>query len=197
MANRVIGIEYAGDRIKIVEVSFARKLKVFNFAVIDNRSVDPARHTEQLNHTLQTRGFEAKDAVVATSGGNTEHRLLTLPPLSAREMHFVMQRESKKLAPTGMAEMLWSYDVLKTKEELGIKKNQILVRKAERRMIDATQNLLNHTRLRLQQGTTVPEAVLNLLRQVTAWKKEAVRVIVHFAGAGVHILFAQEGVLLL
>lgn len=197
MANRVLGIEYAGDRIKIVEVSFGRKLKVFNFAIVDNRSVDPERRTEQLNHTLQTRGFEAKDAIIATSGGNTEHRLLTLPPLSLREMHFVMQRESKKLAPTGMSEMLWSYDVLKAKEELGIKKNQILLVTAERPMVDAAQNLLSQTRLKLQQVTTIPEAVLNLMRQVTAWKKDAVRTIVHFAGTGVHILFAQDGVLLL
>src|SRR6185295_602901 len=197
MANRVLGIEYTEDRIKIVEVSFARKLKVFNFAVIDNRSVDPARRTEQLNHTLQTRGFEAKDVVIATSGGNTEHRLLTLPPLSTREMHFVMQRESKKLAPTGMSEMLWSYDVLKAKEELGIKKNQILLVTAERPMVDNAQNLVNQTRLRLQQVTTIPEAILNLMRQVTAWKKDTVRTIVHFAGTGVHFLFMQDGVLLL
>lgn len=197
MANRLLGIEYTDDRIKIVEVSFGRRLKVFNFAVIDNRSVEPERRAEQLNHTLQVRGFEAKDAIIATSGGNVEHRLLTLPPLSAREMHFVMQRESKKLAPTGMAEMLWSYDVLKTKEELGIKKNQILLVTAERPMVDAAQNFLSQTRLKLQQVTTIPEAVLNLMRQVTAWKKDAVRTAVHFAGNLVHILFAQDGVLLL
>lgn len=197
MANRVLGIEYADDRIKIVEVSFGRRLKIFNFAIIDNRNVDPERRTEQLNHTLHVRGFEAKDAVIATSGGNVEHRLLTLPPLSAREMHFVMQRESKKLAPTGMAEMLWSYDILKTKEELGIKKNQILLVTAERPMIDAAQDVLGKTKLKLQQVTTIPEAVLNLMRQITAWKKDAVRTIVHFAGNLVHILFAQDGVLLL
>src|SRR3989304_6851177 len=160
MANKVIGIEYAGDRVKIVEVSFGRKLKIFNFAVIDNRNVDPERRTEQLNHTLQVRGFEGKDTVIATAGGNVEHRLLTLPPFSAREMHCVMQRESKKLAPTGMAEMLWSYDTLKTKEELGIKKNQILLVTAERPMVDAAQNFVGQTRLKLQQVTTIPEAVL-------------------------------------
>jgi Tfp pilus assembly PilM family ATPase len=197
MPNRVLGIEYAGDRIKIVEVGFARKLKIFNFAVVDNRNVDPVRRTEQLNHTLQVRGFEAKDAIIATSGGTTEHRLLTLPPLSTREMHFVMQREAKKLAPAGMAEMLWSYDVLKTKEELGIKKNQILLVTAERPLVDAAQNLMAQTRVKLQQVTTIPEAVLNLLRQVTAWKKDAVRAVVHFAGTGAYIMFVQDGTLLL
>src|SRR3989441_3215193 len=197
MANRVLGIEYARDRIKIVEAGFGRKLKIFNFAVIDNSNVDPARRTEQLNHTLQVRGFEAKDAVVATGGGTTEHRLLTLPPLSTREMHFVMQREAKKLAPTGMAEMLWSYDVLKTKEELGIKKNQILLVTAERPVVEAAQNLMAQSRVKLQQVTTIPEAVLNLLRQITAWKKDAVRTVVHFAGNGVHFMFAQDGTLIL
>src|SRR5438128_11743741 len=151
MANRILGIEYGADRIKVVEVSFGRKLKVFNFAVIDNRNVEPARRTEQLNHTLQVRGFEARDAVITASGGNVEHRLLTLPPLSTREMHFVMQRESKKLAPAGIAEMIWSYDVLKTKEELGIKKNQILLVTAERPMVDAAQQFFSQTRLKLLQ----------------------------------------------
>ena len=197
MANRILGMEFTQDLIKIVEVSFARKLKVFNFAVIDNSNVEPERRTEQLNHTLQVRGFEAKDVVIATSGGNVEHRLLTLPPLSTREMHFVMQRESKKLAPTGMAEMLWSYDILKSKEELGIKKNQILLVTAERPMVDAAQNALNQTKLKLLQVTTIPEAVMNLMRQVTNWKKDGVRTAVHFAGKGVHVIFAQEGVLLL
>src|SRR5437867_7155235 len=197
MANPVLGIEYSGDRIKIVEVTFGRKLKVHNFAVIDNRNVDPARRTEQLNHTLQVRGFEAKEAVIATSGGNSDHRLLTLPPLSNREMHFVMQRESKKLAPAGMSEMLWSYEVLKIKEELGIKKNQILLVTAERPMVDAAQNLLNQTKLKLLQVTTIPEAVMNLMRQVTSWKKDTVRTGVHFAGNGVHVLFAQDAALLL
>lgn len=197
MANPVLGIEYAGDRTKIVEVSFGRRLKIHNFAVIDSRSVDPARRTEQLNHTLQVRGFEAKEAIIATSGGNSEHRLLTLPPLSTREMHFVMQREAKKLAPTGMAETLWSYDVLKAKEELGIKKNQILLVTAERPMVDAAQNLMAQSRVKLQQVTTIPEAVLNLLRQVTSWKKDTVRAVVNFAGTGVHFMFAQDGTLIL
>src|SRR2546428_4603428 len=142
MANRVLGIEFTQDLIKIVEVSFARKLKVFNFAVINNANVEPGRRTEQLNHTLQVRGFEAREAIIATSGGNVEHRLLTLPPLSTREMHFVMQRESKKLAPTGMTEMMWSYDILKTKEELGIKKNQILIVSDVRTMVAAEPHLL-------------------------------------------------------
>ncbi|HYR84406.1 MAG TPA: pilus assembly protein PilM [Terriglobia bacterium] len=197
MANRILGIEYADDRIKIVEVGLGRRLKIFNFAVIDNRSVEPHRRAEQLSHTLQVRGFEAKEAVIATSGGNVEHRLLTLPPLSAREMHFVMQRESKKLAPTGITDMVWSYDVLKTKEELGIKKNQILLVTAERQMVDAAQQFFSQTRLKVLQVTTAPEAVLNLLRQATPWKKEAVRTIVHFSGDLVQILFVQDGVLLL
>lgn len=197
MANRVIGIEYADDRIKIVEVSFARRLKVFNFAVVDNRNVDPLRRAEQLNHTLQIRGFEARDAVMATSGVNVEHRLLTLPPLSGREMHFVMQRESKKIAPSGMNETLWSYDILKAKEELGIKKNQILLVTAERPLVDNAQAFLSQTKLKLQQVTTIPEAVLTLYRQAGAWKKDAVRTMVHFAGNLVHIIFAQDGVLLL
>src|SRR5436853_4127289 len=108
-------------------------------------------------------------------------------------MHFVMQREAKKLAPTGMAETLWSYDVLKTKEELGIKKNQILLVTAERPMVDAAQNLMAQSRVKLQQVTSIPESVLNLLRQVTSWKKDTVRTVVHFAGTGVYVMITPDG----
>ena len=34
MANRILGIEYGADRIKVVEVTFGRKLKVFHFATL-------------------------------------------------------------------------------------------------------------------------------------------------------------------
>ena len=87
--------------------------------------------------------------------------------------------------------------VLKGKEELGIKKNQILLVTAERPMVDAAQNLMAQSRVKLQQVTTIPEAVLNLLRQVTAWKKDTVRAVVHFAGTGVHFMFTQDGTLIL
>ena len=82
-------------------------------------------------------------------------------------------------------------------EELGIKKNQILLVTAERPMVDAAQSLLNQTRLKLQQVITIPEAVMNLLRHTTPSKKDAVKATVHFAGKAVHVLFAQDGVLLL
>src|SRR5688572_19380486 len=196
MANRVLGIEFADDRIKVVEASFGRRLKIFNFAVIDNRNVEPARRAEQFSHTLQVRGFEAKDAIIAASGVNVEHRLLTLPPLSSREMHFVMQREARKIAP-GSTELMWSYEVLKTKEELGIKKNQILLVTADRIVVDSAQNFIGQTRLRLQQLTTIPESILSLHRQSGAWKKDSVRTLLHFTGNLVHIMFAQEGALLL
>ncbi len=197
MSNRALGIEYTKDWIKIVEAASGRKLKVSNFAIVDLRKTEPERHAEQLNHTLQVRGFDARDAIVAVTGGNAEHRLLTLPPLTGRELHFVMERESKKLASGGAAQMLWSYDVLKTKEELGIQKNQILLVAAQRDVVTDVQSFISQTRLKLAQVTTIPEAVLTLARQVTAWKKDAVRTVVYFAGNTVYVLFVQEGVLLL
>src|SRR5206468_6957206 len=62
---------------------------------------------------------------------------------------------------------------------------------------DAAQNLMAQSRVKLQQVTTIPEAILNLLRQVTSWKKDTVRAVIHFAGTDVHFMFAQDGTLLL
>ena len=73
MANRILGIEFSPESIKLVEVGFGRRLKVFNFAIVDNRAIDPDRRVDQLNHTLQVRGFEAKDAVVAVNAVQVEH----------------------------------------------------------------------------------------------------------------------------
>src|SRR3954466_10884359 len=106
MANSILGIEFSKDGIKVVEVTYARRMKVLNFAVIESGAIPNERRKEQLLHTLQTRGFEAKQAIVAFSGPNVEHKLLQLPPLSGREMEFVMAREARKAMAS--KNMLWT-----------------------------------------------------------------------------------------
>ena len=197
MANRVLGIEFSAESIKIVEVGFGRRLKVFNFAILDNRAIDPARRIDQLNHALQVRGFEASEAVVATSGVQVEHKLLTLPPLSGRELRFVMQREAKKSAPAGATETFWDFEILKAKEELGIKKRQILLVTSATNIVTDAQEFFGRSRLKLQKVTTVGDALLNLTKHIAFWKKEVVKCIVHFGTGSVHVVFVQEGRLLL
>src|SRR5687768_4775778 len=173
MANRILGIEFSKDRTHIVEVGTGRRVKIFNFAIVDGAAVAPERRIEQLQHTLRIRGFEAKDAILAVSGAGIEHRLLSLPPLSGRELEFVMQREAKKVATA--AGSLWSYVTLKTKEELGIKKDQILLVTAEQSIITEARDRIAPMRLKLHQITTVAEALLNLMRQAGVFNKESAR----------------------
>ena len=73
MAVRHLGIEFSADRLAIVEVGLGRRLKVFNFAVIDCSAVTPARRIEQLLHTLKVRGFEANDAILTIAGDSADH----------------------------------------------------------------------------------------------------------------------------
>jgi Tfp pilus assembly PilM family ATPase len=195
MANRILGIELSKGRTKIVEVAPGRRIKIFNFAIVEGGAVDPDRRAEQLQHTLRVRGFEAKDVVLAVGGTGMEHRLLTLPPLSDRELQFVMQREAKKVAAS--PDSLWSYTTLKTKEELGIKKDQILLVAAEHATITDARDRILAAKLRVQQVTTVAEALLNLMRQAGIFKKETARMMVHLGGGRMHVVFAQDGVLLL
>ena len=197
MANRTLGVEFSPESIKLVEVSFGRRLKVHNFAIVDNRAIDPDRRFEQLNHALQVRGFEAKEAVVAVTGVQVEHRLLTLPPLSGRELRFVMQREAKKSAPAGVNETFWDFELLQAKEELGIKKRQILLVTSSTELVAQAQEFFGRTKLNLERVTTVGESLLNLTQHVGYWKKEAVKNLVHFSPNSVHVLFIQHGTLLL
>ncbi len=197
MANRILGVEFSPESIKLVEVSFARRLKVHNFAIVDNRSIDPERRFDQLNHALQVRGFEAKEAVVAVTGVQVEHRLLTLPPLSGRELRFVMQREAKKSVPAGVTDTFWDFQLLQTKEELGIKKRQILLVTANTELVAQAQEFFGRTKLKLERVTTVGESLLNLTEHVGYWKKEVVKNLVHFSPNSVHVLFVQHGTLLL
>ena len=168
MSNCVLGIEFSPDSIKLVEVGYGRRLKVFNFAIVDNRAIDPDRRVDQLNHTLQVRGFEAKDAVVAVNAIQVEHKLLTLPPLSGRELRFVMQREAKKSAPAGATDTYWDYQLLKSKEELGIKKRQILLVTAATDAVSEAQEFFGRTRLKLQKVTTLGEALLGIGNALSA-----------------------------
>jgi hypothetical protein len=48
MANRILGIEFSKDRTHIVEVGPGRRIKIFNFAIVDGASVEPERRIEQL-----------------------------------------------------------------------------------------------------------------------------------------------------
>ena len=197
MANRVLGIEFSPESIKLVEVGFGRRLKVFNFAIVDNRAIDPNRRVDQLNHTLQVRGFEAKDAVVAVNAIQVEHKLLTLPPLSGRELRFVMQREAKKSSPAGATDTYWDFQLLRAKEELGIKKRQILLVTAATNAVTEAREFFGRTRLNLQKVTTVGEALLSLTQHIGYWKKETVKTIVHFGTTSVHVLFVQDRAILL
>jgi Tfp pilus assembly PilM family ATPase len=197
MAGRILGVEFSEESMKLVEIGYGRRLKVFNFAIIDNRAIDPERRVDQFNHTLQVRGFEAKDVVVAANGVQVEHRLLTLPPLSGRELRFVMQREAKNPAPAGVTESYWDFELLKSKEELGIKKRQILLVTSATNIVSDAQEFFGRTKLKLQKVTTVGDALRNLLKNVGFWNKDVVKSIVHFSTNSVHVLFIQEGTLLL
>ena len=56
MANRVLGIEFSPESIKLVEVGYGRRLKVYNFAIIDNRAIDPRKKVGPAQpHTAGTR----------------------------------------------------------------------------------------------------------------------------------------------
>lgn len=189
----ILGIEYSKDSIKIVEVSYARRIKILNFAVIDNGAVPPERRMEQLQHLLQTRGFEATQAIVAFSGPGVEHRLLSLPPLSPREMQFVMTREAKKVATK---DALWSYDLVTPKEELGIKKQQILLVTSDADGVKEVEAALTCPQIKIVQVTTVADSLLNLLSNSGTWKKDSVRCVIHMAGNRINMIFARDGALL-
>jgi Tfp pilus assembly PilM family ATPase/Tfp pilus assembly protein PilN len=195
MAAPILGIEYSKDSIRIVEVSYARRMKVLNFAVIESGAIPAERRREQLIHTLQTRGFEARQAIIAFSGPNIEHKLLQLPPLSSREMEFVMAREARKV--TASKNMLWTYEALESKEEVGIQKSQVLLVTAEAESIKSVQELFAPAKFKIVQVTTVAESLVNLLSNTGVWKKDAVKCVVHLAGNRGHVLFVREGVLLL
>jgi Tfp pilus assembly PilM family ATPase len=195
MAAPILGIEYSKDNIRIVEVSYARRMKVLNFAVIENSAIPHERRREHLLHTLQTRGFEARQAIVAFSGPNIEHKLLQLPPLSGREMEFVMAREARKV--TASKNMLWTYDALESKEEVGIKKSQVLLVTAETEGVKSMQETFASARFKIVQVTTVAESLVNLLSNTGVWKKDSVKCVVHLTGNRGHMLFVRDAVMLL
>ena len=108
-----------------------------------------------------------------------------------------MQREAKKSAPAGATDTYWDFQLLKAKEELGIKKRQILLVTAATDAVSEAQEFFGRTRLNLQRVTTVGEALLNLTQHIGYWKKETVKTIIHFGTASVHVLFVQDGAILL
>ena len=195
MATPILGIEYSKDSIKVVEVLYSRRLKILNFAVIETGAVPHERRREQLLHVLQTRGFQARQAIVAFNGPNVEHKLLQLPPLSGREMEFVMAREARKVTAT--KNMLWTYTALESREEVGIRKTQVLLVTTEAENIKSVQDMFANAKFKVIQVTTTAESLVNLLDNTGVRKKDAVKCIVHLGGNRSQMLFVREGALLL
>jgi Tfp pilus assembly PilM family ATPase len=195
MPSPILGIEYSKDSIKIVEVLYARRMKILNFAVIEHGTIPVERQRDHLMHALQTRGFEAKQAIVAFNGPGIDHKFLQLPPLSGREMEFVMAREARKVMPS--KSMVWTYSALEVREEVGIPKSQVLLVTAEGEHVKAVQDVFSDAKFKIAQITTVAESLVNLLSNVSQRKKDSIQCVMHLGGNRGHVLFVREHALLL
>ena len=92
-SKSIVGIEITSSQIRFVRMdSSAKPAKVLDFGVVDLFSAHPDNLAQQLEAVVQKRGLESQQASSAVSDPAIVHHVITIPPMSKRDMRVVVER---------------------------------------------------------------------------------------------------------
>ncbi len=188
MSERSIGIEITPSQVKLVEMdSSPIPPRVFCFSFINLLSSHPENILQQMRAALSYINPGTKKARMAISDSSLHH-LIPLPPMPAKEMRVVVERELKDTLAVPLSEMGFGYQIIG--EEGG--KKIVLAAAAPSSFVSEQARFLRDLRLIPQLITTVPIALFNSLRLMEGVNQGIVGHI-HLGEAKGHILIVREG----
>ncbi len=188
MSERSIGIDITPSQIKLVEMdSSTVPPRVFCFASLNLITSHSDNILQQMRGALSSINPGTKKARMATSDSSL-HQLLTLPPMPAKEMKMVVERELKETLTVPLPEVAFGYRVMG--EEGG--KKIVLAAAAPSSLVSEQARFLQDLRLIPELITTVPIALFNSLRLMEGVNQGIVGHI-HLGDEKGHILIAREG----
>jgi len=192
--NYTIGIDFSSSGIKIVEVDTKTKpAKVMNY-VVDNYTIED---TDELSYYIKNimakKCFSGKKANIAFSSSSIQHKIITLPQMSKREMNVVLKREARKEASTISGEIVYDSKLLGTVEEKGIQKNKVLLVFAPRNEVEDTLSFWKGAGVEPQLLTSTPLALLGSLKILTTEWEENIIAFVNLGMFKTFIMIAAQG----
>ncbi|MBI3325937.1 MAG: hypothetical protein HYZ81_04440 [Nitrospinae bacterium] len=186
-----LGIEKSSSKVHMVEIeSIGGGFKVLQYAVIEYLPDGERWAVAQVKEALAKKRFRAKIARAALSGPTLHHRIIPLPPMTTREMDVVVQREVRREMVSSAERFAYDFQIIGESEEPalkrsegplalavteaervellagGVKRREVLVATAPRRMAEAQRAFAEQCGLRLESLTTIPLTLVNLLQSM-------------------------------
>lgn len=125
--KRIIALEMTPHRVALIEVEPGRRPKVYAWATAEGPFADDAAMAQRIRQALETGGFTARRTYVAPAIP-VEHRHLSLPPLSRRELRGVVERETRREMAIPSDERMFDFAVVgEMVERSGARKKDVLL----------------------------------------------------------------------
>jgi Tfp pilus assembly PilM family ATPase len=191
--QRVIALEITPDRVSVVEVEPGRRPKVYAWATVEGPFADDAAMVQRIKEVLAAGGFTADRAYVAAAIP-VEHRHLSLPPLSRRELRRVVEREVRRDVTVPIEERIFDYGVVgETVERGGPGKKEVLLAIAARAEVNRHIQIVQEVGLSPWLFTSRPLALMAALSLQDTGGGPVVCANLH--GALLQVVVAEEGIL--
>jgi len=191
--KRVVAIDIAPERVALAEVETGRRPRLHAWAIVEGPFADASEMAHRIREVLDTGGFTARLAYVAP-GIQVEHRHLSLPPLSARGLRRVIEREVRRDSNVPLQERMFDYTVVgESVERSGARKKEVLLAIASEPEVDRYIRIVEEAGLTPWLVTSRP---LALMAAVTLQDGGSGPVVVaSLDGTMLQALVAEEGIL--
>ena len=191
--KNVIGIQIAGDMLRILEVDKGTNPpKVVNFSAIDPLMENVSEAADQILGLMEEKGIVGSNVHAAVYEPGAELRQVILPILGKNEMQAVVRRELKKIVPEATAKDI-AFDFWYDKNTRKGRKSDVLIgaipRESSRRIIA----LMEQANLDTQLIANVPLALISALGVMGEQYLKKVTAIIHMERDRSYLVIANRG----
>lgn len=191
--KRVVAIDIAPERVALAEVETGRRPRLHAWAIVEGPFADASEVAKRIREALDTGGFTARLAYVAP-GIQVEHRHLSLPPLHARGLRRVIEREVRRDSNVPLQERVFDHAVVgESVERSGVRKKEVLLAIASEAEVDRYIRIIEEAGLTPWLVTSRPLALMAAVALQDTGGGPVVAA--SLDGAHLQALVAEEGIL--
>jgi Tfp pilus assembly PilM family ATPase len=189
----VIGIQIAGDMLRILEVDKGvDPPRIVNFSASDPLMENVSEAADQILGLMEEKGITGRNVHATVYEHGTELRLVSLPILGKNEMQAVVRRELKKIVPEASAKDI-AFDFWYDKSTRKGRKADVLIGMIPRESSKRIMTLMEHADLDTQLITSVPLGLISALGMMGEQFLKKVAAIIHLERDRSYLVIANRG----
>ena len=189
----VIGIQIAGDMLRILEVDKGvDPPRIVNFSAIDPLMENASEAADQILGLMEEKGLTGRNVHATVYEHGTELRQVSLPILGKNEMQAVVRRELKKIVPEATAKDI-AFDFWYDKNIRKGRKADVLIGVIPRESSKRIMTLMEHADLDTQLITSVPLGLISTLGMMGEQYLKKVAAVIHLERDRSYLVIANRG----